>query len=116
MRLGSKQELFQRLMVQFKTWILEQGYEIRGGDAFRDPRVHGEIGEQLGYGHRNSCHKYKLAEDLYLRHGNGDMFRTFDEYVEVGEHWESMDELCCWGGRFKSVDCVHFSLMHEGMS
>lgn len=111
MSLGTDQEKFQRMMTEFKTWILDQGYEIRGGDAFRDPRVHGELGEKVAYGHRNSCHKLKLAEDLYIR--DDVMIKTFDEHLPLGEKWESMGG--SWGGRFPSVDCVHFSLSRGGM-
>jgi hypothetical protein len=48
MKLGKKQELFARLIHQLKGFIFEQGYDIREGDAFRDPRVHGEWGRRRG--------------------------------------------------------------------
>ena len=64
MRLGEKQELFMRLLPRLIDKVHELGFEIRGGDLFRDPRVHGGIGEKKGYGHKNSCHKMKLAIDL----------------------------------------------------
>lgn len=111
MRLGQKQELFQEMIVEFKTWLFSEGYKIRGGDAFRDSRVHGKIGEKKGYGHKNSCHKYKLAEDLYIFMA-GDILDTFEQHLPLGEKWESMGG--SWGGRFGSVDCVHFSLEHNG--
>jgi hypothetical protein len=113
MSLGLKQEKFQRLIVMHKLWMFIQGYQIRGGDAFRDPRVHGEIGEKMGYGHVNSVHKSKLAEDLYIT-SDGILLSTFDEHLIIGEHWEGLDPECRWGGRFGSVDCVHFSLEHNG--
>ena len=39
------------------------GYEVTLGDTFRAPRVFGAMGERKGYGHKNSCHKLKLAID-----------------------------------------------------
>lgn len=123
MTLGEKQEQFQRMMTKFKTWLIAQNIGIRGGDAFRDPRVHGEMGEKMAYGHRNSCHKLKLAEDLYLRDiAKNRMLSTFDDFLPYGEYWEQLGGT--WGGRFRkrnaegvlvpNPDCVHFSLAHEG--
>ena len=66
MKLGEKQELFARLIPSLYAKAHELGFEIRKGDAFRDPRVHGPFGVKKGYGHKNSCHKLKLAEDLNL--------------------------------------------------
>jgi hypothetical protein len=114
MKLGKKQELFQRKIVRLKIWLWDHGYEFRGGDAFRDPRLHGRIGIKKGYGHKNSCHKYKLAEDLYIRkRDESDLLETFEEHLPIGEYWESIGG--SWGGRFSSIDCVHFSLEYQGM-
>ena len=66
MKLGEKQELFMRLLPRLIDKAHELGFEIRGGDLFRDPRVHGQINVKQGYGAKNSCHKLKLAIDLNL--------------------------------------------------
>ena len=66
MTLGEKQELFSRMEPLLFLFAQFLGYEIRGGDAFRDPRVHGEFGEAGGYGRKYSCHKLKLARDLNI--------------------------------------------------
>ena len=66
MKLGQKQELFMRLLPRLIDKAHELGFEIRGGDLFRDPRLHGAIGVKQGYGAPNSCHKLKLAIDLNL--------------------------------------------------
>ena len=87
------------------------GYEIRGGDLFRDPRVHGLTGEDKGYGHKNSCHKLKLAIDLYL---------TRDGVYLKGEHAnQAHSEIHDWwddhgGARRISGDLNHYSLEHNG--
>lgn len=44
MKLGEKQELFMRLLPRLIDKAHELGFEIRGGDLFRDPRVHGQMG------------------------------------------------------------------------
>jgi hypothetical protein len=40
------------------------------------------------------------------------MLSTFDEHLPLGQKWEELGGT--WGGRFGSVDCVHFSLAHGG--
>ena len=47
MRLSELQQKFVRMVVQDlipMAWLL--GYEVTFGDAYRDPRVHGEVGEK----------------------------------------------------------------------
>ena len=63
MTLGMEQERFSRAMPLLYLYAQYHGYEIRSGDLFRDPRTHGSIGDKKAYGHKNSCHKLKLAID-----------------------------------------------------
>lgn len=117
MKLGKKQELFMRLLPRLIDKAHSLGFEIRGGDLFRDPRLHGAHGEKKGYGHRNSCHKLKLAIDLNLFKvvypTDGRVMVTDTEgHRELGEWWEQQHELCRWGGRFN--DGNHYSLGHNG--
>ena len=111
MTLGSKQELFAITMAKFVIWLYQNGYSVRYGDFFRDKRVHGDIGEKKGYGHRNSCHKYKLAGDLNL-FKDGKFLSSTEDHRIPGEKWESMHELATWGGRFN--DGNHYSFTHNG--
>jgi hypothetical protein len=90
----------------------ELGYELTGGDLFRDPRVHGPIGVKLGYGHRKSGHKNKLAIDLNLFRDGGFLQAT-EDHRPLGEWWEQQHELCRWGGRFN--DGNHYSFYHDGV-
>jgi hypothetical protein len=110
MNLGQKQELFMRLLPRLIDKAHELGYEIRGGDLFRDPRVHGAVGEKKGYGHSKSCHKLKLAIDLNL-FKDGKFLSSTEDHKVLGEWWESQGGT--WGGRFN--DGNHYSLEHEGM-
>lgn len=83
MTLGKTQELFMRLLPRLIDKAHELGFEIRGGDLFRDPRVHGEAGKKKGYGNRFSSHKLKLAIDLNLFKDGTYMTRTQD-HEELG--------------------------------
>ena len=111
MTLGEKQELFMRLLPRLIDKAHELGFEIRGGDLFRDKRVHGELGAKKAYGHRNSAHKLKLAIDLNLFLAGAWQTET-SQHEELGTWWEAQDELCKWGGRFN--DGNHYSLEHNG--
>lgn len=111
MTLGEKQELFMRLLPRLIDKAHELGFEIRGGDLFRDPRVHGQVGEKKSYSAASSCHKMKLAIDLNLFR-DGEYLTTTEDHRLLGEWWEQQHALTCWGGRFS--DANHYSLTHEG--
>ena len=112
MTLGEKQELFMKLLPRLIDKAHELGFKVRGGDLFRDPRLHGAVGEKKGYGHSKSCHKIKLAIDLNLFKGSKFLSATVD-HEELGMWWEVQHPDCRWGGRFK--DGNHYSITHEGM-
>jgi len=109
MKLGEKQELFMRLLPRLIDKAHSLGFEVRGGDLFRDPRVHGELGQKVGYGSANSNHKLKCAIDLNLFKG-GQFLASTEAHRELGEWWEHQHELCRWGGRFKNADGNHYEL------
>jgi hypothetical protein len=111
MSLGDKQKKFTRLISNLLDFIHARGYEITFGDAFRDPRIHGHIGKKKAYGHRNSCHKIRLALDLNL-FKDGVYLTTDKDHEPFGLYWESLDPDCRWGGRFN--DGNHYSLEHNG--
>ena len=110
MRLIEKQFKFTRMVADLIIKAYELGYEITLGDAYRDPRLHGQVGVKLGYGHSKSCHKVRLAIDLNL-FKEGKFLEGTDAHKELGEWWESQGGT--WGGRFN--DGNHYSLEHEGM-
>ena len=95
MRLGKKQELFgmillPRLLLKAAKLGNKYGYDVRPGDLFRDPRMHGEFGEKKGYGHRHSCHKLKLAIDLNIvKDGKLDAVGKY--HKELGKWWEKQN-------------------------
>ena len=111
MRLGEQQELFAKLIAEHITWLYKQGYKVRIGDVFRDPRSHGKIGEKKAYGKPFSMHKSKCAADLNLFKAGKYLKKTADHKAS-GRKWESRHPLCVWGGRFD--DGNHYSLTRDG--
>ena len=110
MNLREKQSKFARMAADLIIKAYEMGYEVTLGDAYRDPRVHGNIGVKLGYGHSKSCHKIRLAIDLNL-FKDGKFLEGSEAHKPLGEWWESQGGT--WGGRFN--DGNHYSLEHDGM-
>lgn len=110
MTLGEKQRKFTRMIAELIQWLYANGYEATLGDAYRDPRLHGEIGVKMGYGHPKSGHKHRLALDLNL-FKDGKFLSSTEDHRPVGEQWEKMGG--SWGGRFN--DGNHYSLEHEGV-
>lgn len=111
MPLGEKQQLFMRLLPRLIDKAHDLGFEVRGGDLFRDPRCFGKFGEKKSYSASNSCHKLKIAIDLNLFKNGEYKIRTMD-HEELGMWWEKQHELCRWGGRWN--DANHYSLFHNG--
>lgn len=111
MTLGQKQRLFARLVPRLIDWAHLNGYEITFGDAYRSPRVFGDVGVKQGYGRASSLHKQRLAIDLNL-FKDGKYLQKTEDHKPLGEFWESLHPLCSWGGRFN--DGNHYSLTHAG--
>lgn len=106
--LGQKQRLFPKMLHELDKFMWSKGYEYTLGDSFRDPRLHGELGVKLGYGHPKSGHKIKLAQDRNL-FKDGVYLQTTEAHKIFGEYWESLGG--SWGGRFG--DGNHYSLIHN---
>jgi hypothetical protein len=107
MTLSQRQRLLAKLLPRLIDFAYEHGYEITLGDAYRDPRVHGPMGMKLGYGHKDSNHKNRLAVDLNLFKG-GVFLQTTADHSPLGTYWEGLNPLCKWGGRFN--DGNHYSI------
>lgn len=111
MTLGDKQRLFSKLIAEHTLWLYEQGYECTEGDAYRDPRSHGKMGERKAYGRKFSNHKVRLAKDINLFKDKKWLTKTSDHF-ESGMKWESRHPLCRWGGHYD--DGNHYSFEHRG--
>ena len=112
MTLGEKQRLFARYIPRLIDKAHELGFEVTLGDAYRDPRSHGELGRVIAYGNAFSCHKSRLALDLNLFR-DGHYLSSTEDHRPLGEWWEQQHELACWGGRFN--DGNHYSFTTDGM-
>lgn len=110
MTLRHKQSKFALMVGELILKAYELGYEVTLADAYRDPRLHGAMGEKKGYGHPKSAHKIRLAIDLNLFKDGKFLDKTTD-HQPLGEWWEAKGG--SWGGRFN--DGNHYSLEHEGV-
>ena len=118
MSLSKTQQEFTKSVAQLINFATAIGVQLTFGDAYRDPRLHGERGEKKGYGARNSCHKLRLAVDFnvfidgeFITDGN------HEKYIMLGEEWEMMHPLARWGNRFNGKnagDANHFSFEYNG--
>lgn len=110
--LGQKQKLFARMIPRLIDKAHELGFEVTLGDAYRDARAFGKLGQRIAYGNAFSCHKLRLAIDLNL-YKDGRYLTSTDDHRPLGEWWEKQHPAACWGGRFE--DGNHYSFTHEGM-
>ena len=105
------QQMFVGMVCRLLARADELGYDITFGDAYRDPRVFGAMGERKGYGESRSAHKQRLAIDLNLFKG-GKFLQSTEDHKPLGEFWESIGGT--WGGRFN--DGNHYSLKFNGIA
>lgn len=102
MTLRSKQEEFSIALAKLLLHADKLGIGVSIGDVYRDPRVHGVVGEKKGYGHAKSCHKLKLAADLNLLDA-ADHGRLHDFWDDLG------------GSQRIPGDMNHYSFEWQGM-
>lgn len=114
MKLSSKQQLFTKYIGALIHFATIKGYGLTFGDAFRDARVHGQLGEKKSYSASKSNHKVRLAVDFNL-FVDGEYITDGEHpaYQELGAYWKSLNEWCEWGGDFN--DANHFSFEHNGV-
>jgi transposase len=107
-----KQVAFARLVPRLIDKAFEMGFEVTLGDAYRDPRVFGPIGQKRGYGHSRSAHKQRTAIDLNLFR-DGKYLDSTEAHRPLGEWWEKQHADARWGGRFE--DGNHYSFEVDGI-
>lgn len=112
MTLGEQQRLFAKMVPRLLDYIHSKGYECTLGDAYRDPRVFGELGESQGYGHPKSAHKRRLAIDINLFKDGVYLDKT-EHHRIFGTWWKRQHKLCRWGGDFQ--DGNHYSMERDGV-
>lgn len=112
MTLRQQQSLFVKLIGQLIAHAYEQGYELTFAEAYRTPEQ-AALNAKNGSGISRSLHCDRLAIDLNLFKGGQFLFKT-EDHRPLGEWWEKLHPLCCWGGRFKKPDGNHYSLTWQG--
>jgi len=105
MTLRQRQSKFVQMVAELIHYATINGYELTFGDAYRDPRVHGAMGEKKSYSSSMSFHKQRLAIDLNL-FKDGKYLTSTSSHQKLGEYWESIGG--SWGGRWN--DGNHYSL------
>lgn len=113
MSLSNLQKEFTSCIAELILWANDHGFELTFGDAYRDPRSHGQYGEKVGYSHRKSNHKRRLAVDFNLFTEEGDYLTQTADYEPLGRYWESLHIAASWGGSYN--DGNHFSFEYQGM-
>ena len=113
MSLSRTQQDFAQHIAELIQYIREQGYECTFGDAFRDPRSHGAMGESGPYGRRESAHKQRLAVDLNL-FKDGHYLPSTEAHRPFGEFWKGIHPDNVWGGDFD--DGNHYSRRYGGIA
>lgn len=97
--LGDKRKLFTRCLALLLCKMIEKGYHPMIG---RDGLKH----------MKGSLHYDGLAADIDLISPDGKYLTSTEDHKPFGEYWESLDPLCCWGGRFN--DGNHYSVTYQG--
>lgn len=107
--LREKQSRFVEAIGRLILYAHSIGYELTFGDAYRDPRVFGKLGEKKGYGHSNSAHKARLAVDFNL-FIDGEYMGNGVEHNRLHDFWDQL------GGATRiKEDLNHYSFEHEGV-
>lgn len=107
-----KQVQFARLVPRLIDQAFALGFEVTLGDAYRDPRVFGPMGQKRGYSHPSSAHKQRLAVDLNL-FKNGVFLEDTESHRPLGEWWKQQHPDARWGGDFR--DGNHYSFEVNGV-
>lgn len=115
MKLLELQQAFAERVGKLITWCYSNDYQLTIGEAHRPQFTAIEYAKR-GLGIKNSLHCDKLAIDLFL-FKDGKWLQSFADYVPMAKYWLSLgthDIKTTWGGHFKKVDCVHFSVEYMG--
>lgn len=106
MTLKEKRILFTSLIVKVIDAMIRDGMKpMMGKDGL--PHM------------KNSLHYDGLAMDIDLCDADGQYLRDSESHRKYGEFWESLHELCFWGGDGKKKDGLkndgnHYSITDAG--
>jgi len=115
MNLKDKRILFTTLLAQFILWVNSHPHwKLAYGEGLV-AQTDARDGDYDGPHKKGGAHYTGLGHDMIL-YVDGIYIENSSHpvYNSIGPYWESMHELCRWGGRFN--DANHFSLFHEGVA
>lgn len=96
---------------------VDSKYAFTDGEARRTPEQ-AALNAHRGSGIANSLHISGLARDKFIV-VNGKVSFDAKDYLQAGVLWEELGKgfniPTAWGGRFQSVDAVHFSCAWKGV-
>lgn len=115
--LHQRQVLHVQLTAKLILFAVSKGYALTWGETFRTA-AQAALNAKSGAGIAASLHTQRLAVDFQAFDAAGRYLAddATGVYSALGNYWETLDPLCRWGGRFKSVDLDHFSVTFGGVS
>ena len=103
MSIVQKQQQFAVAISKLILYADSIGLPVTLGDAYRDERLHGKMGEKKGYGAANSCHKLRLAVDVnIIKDGK---IAPISDYEKLQKYWREN----LGGSEMIANDSNHFS-------
>ena len=107
-----KQIKFTLMIAELIGYAYRSGYQLTFGDAYRDPRVHGDFGEKKSYAAAKSVHKLRLAVDFNLfKHGKlltG--IQAEEAHHDLHDYWDMLG-----GAPRIEKDLNHYSMEMYGV-
>ena len=109
MSLSNEQWLFLQDVSSLITYAKDKGYKLTGGELYRTKEqqdIYVKEGKSKTY---NSNHLKRLAIDFNLFVDGDIIWSKSDEWIELGNYWESLNDENKWGGNYNSfTDLPHF--------
>lgn len=108
MTLGQHQQEFSKDFNKLLTYLFQNGYDVRIGEAERTKEQQ-EIYIKQGKSKTiKSNHLIRCAVDIHI-FKNNQYLQSKAELQIIGDYWESLSIENRWGGNFKSfIDTPHF--------
>ncbi|MDX1728138.1 MAG: M15 family metallopeptidase [Pseudoalteromonas tetraodonis] len=109
MSLSDEQWQFLQDVAKLIQFAEENGLKLTAGELYRTEYQH-KHNLKIGLSNvSRSLHQDRLAIDINLFVDGQPQWNMCDEWVMLGEYWESLSFLNVWGGRWQEpFDPYHF--------